>query len=109
MDAPSSLQHHPYQVASKFLRERTSNQNKKNLEKHNNNDDNNNKNLNQNTDADAEGANNGNSILFVMTSGSNAYNLAVEGSDIDYLGVYLAPSVDVLSIQIKHRGKLFAF
>lgn len=31
-------------------------------------------------------------ILFVMVTGSQVYGLANDASDIDYLGVYLAPT-----------------
>jgi predicted nucleotidyltransferase len=40
-----------------------------------------------------QGRNSTGDVLFVMVTGSQAYGLAEENSsDVDYLGVYLAPS-----------------
>jgi len=37
-------------------------------------------------------------LLFVQETGSTAYNLAVAGSDVDYLGVYVAPTRTILGL-----------
>ncbi|KAL6058562.1 Nucleotidyltransferase [Balamuthia mandrillaris] len=37
-------------------------------------------------------------VLMAMVMGSQAYNLAHEGSDYDYMGVFLAPSEELLSL-----------
>lgn len=37
-------------------------------------------------------------VLFMQVAGSTAYGLAVEGSDVDYVGVYVAPTRAVLGL-----------
>jgi hypothetical protein len=42
-------------------------------------------------------------VLFVMITGSSAYNLSDEHSDLDFLGVYMAPCRDILAIDSDHK------
>jgi predicted nucleotidyltransferase len=45
-------------------------------------------------------------VLFVMVTGSEAYNLAEDHSDLDYLGVYLAPTTEILQIDADSHSTL---
>lgn len=41
-------------------------------------------------------------VIFQMVGGSHAYNLSREDSDVDYIGVYIAPPKDIYAL-IKPR------
>jgi len=48
-------------------------------------------------------------ILFVMVTGSQVYGLAeVDSSDVDYLGVYLAPTSEVVSLEAGNINQTLA-